>query len=758
MQRNYFKSKLFLKFIGSYLLILLIPLLFATVFIYRNAVNNLQSEIEQSHLNQLTQTKTVIDGRIKELSEISSRISYDQRLTPYRVHDPYDSMEAISALNNYKATSSIISEVFLYYHNDDRIYSSQGMSTLDVFAARYGFTNWSHKDLMEELNTARFPLMHPADTVNRNTYLQESMLAYTVPITPNSTNPHGSVLYLIRESEFASLISSVLGNYQGLTYIYDNNGQVLTHYGTGEKLSVQDTQSLTKLKPGIHDQKINNQSHSIVSVKSDKNGWTYVTLMASDQFFSSIIHVRSFIILLFFITLSIGAAMAYVLARRQYHPISELVNLASAKSGSVRSTGNELEHIRSTLQDYSSRVDLQEPYARNHVLSTILKYGSARSLTPDILEAFDLRLDQPNHFVMVFGWEVPEEELSEIQDRQAMVELLTRIEFPQLLAHAYGVELPQLNQIALMVSFDHDNLLASEQHVRYIVEAVRSHMLEMFEEIPALGVGTCYASPDQLNQSFIEACSAVELHTGQGVVTYFEKLSGSPDHTFLIPNAVLLKLSQSLKQGSYDVAEQIISTAIRDLLTSEHSALLTRCICYDILNTMLKTASELGIHNVMQEVASNMMSSSLDELERHFHVLAAKICSEVEQNHQKEEHSLMDQIVGYIDEHYMDHSLSLESVSYEYTISPSHLSRSFKEKVGINFIQYIWQKRMEEVQHQLKTTNDPLKDIIMRVGYLDTPNFIRKFKKETGYTPGQYRKLYADPAQVGDELPPDELT
>jgi two-component system response regulator YesN len=54
---------------------------------------------------------------------------------------------------------------------------------------------------------------------------------------------------------------------------------------------------------------------------------------------------------------------------------------------------------------------------------------------------------------------------------------------------------------------------------------------------------------------------------------------------------------------------------------------------------------------------------------------------------------------------------------------------------------------MEEVQRQLETTNDPLKDIIIRVGYVDTPNFIRKFKKETGYTPGQYRKLHNRNAQ-----------
>ncbi|GIQ66905.1 hypothetical protein PACILC2_54730 [Paenibacillus cisolokensis] len=63
--------------------------------------------------------------------------------------------------------------------------------------------------------------------------------------------------------------------------------------------------------------------------------------------------------------------------------------------------------------------------------------------------------------------------------------------------------------------------------------------------------------------------------------------------------------------------------------------------------------------------------------------------------------------------------------------------------MGLNFSQYVWQKRVEEVKRQLTSTSDSLKDIITRVGYLDTPNFIRKFKKETGYTPGQYRKMHS---------------
>ena len=39
---------------------------------------------------------------------------------------------------------------------------------------------------------------------------------------------------------------------------------------------------------------------------------------------------------------------------------------------------------------------------------------------------------------------------------------------------------------------------------------------------------------------------------------------------------------------------------------------------------------------------------------------------------------------------------------------------------------------MEEVIRSLVTTSAPLKEIIEQVGYLDAPNFIRKFKKKPG--------------------------
>ncbi|MFD0694344.1 helix-turn-helix domain-containing protein [Paenibacillus sp. GCM10027628] len=765
MKQSYFKSKLFLKYIWSYLFILLIPLILMTIFIYENAVTNLRSEIEHSRLDQLTQTKVIIDGRMKELSEIATRISYDKRLTPYWVHDPITSGEAIQALDQYKATSSIIKEIFLYFHKDEKIYSSKGLNDFEVFASNFSFQNWNKNELFQDLNNAKYPMMRPADTVSNSSDLKETVLAYLIPITPNSPNPHGTVMYLIRESEITSLIESILGKYQGLTYILDNEGRILVDNRQSEVLSDAEAKSLMVLSPGIHDKEINGKAHSIVSVKSENNGWTYVTVMPSSQFFSSVLHVRSFVIMLFIITVLVGTAIALLLARMQYQPISTLVEFAASKSdakrpqGGTSFSGNELERIRTALQAYSSRIDLQEPFARNHFLSMLLKYGNVQSLSPELQEAFDLHFDRSHHFVMVIGSDRTDDSRNDIKGRKEMVKLLTQIEFPELDARGYGVELPQLDQLGLIISFNLNAQTEEFTHVCQIVEAVRGNLLEILDAMPMIGVGTCYSSPDQLNQSFIEACSAFEHRAspGHGTVTYFEKLSYTSDQAVWIPNNTLMKLSQSLKQGSYDVAAQIISSGIESLQRAELSALLTRCVGMDLLNAMLKTAHELGIHSIMQEVSPNMMySNSLDELDRSLLNLASRICNQVERNSQKEEQSLIDQIVTYIDGHYTDHMLSLETVAFEFSISPSHVSRSFKEKMGQNFIQYIWQKRLDAVMHQLRTTSDPLKDIILRIGYQDTPNFTRKFKKETGYTPGQYRKMFSENGQALSEADPDD--
>ncbi|GIP35129.1 helix-turn-helix domain-containing protein [Paenibacillus sp. J2TS4] len=757
MNWNLFKSKLLLKYIWSYILIFLIPLIILTFLIYHNAVKNLRTEIEQSNVNQLNQVKHNIDARMTELRDVATRIAYDERLTPYMVSHPYYSRDAIQMLEKYKANSSILDEIFLYFRKDDVIYSSRGLTDLNVlFEHSYVFKDWSKGEIIHDLNLVAYPVIRPADSVNTNMHLEKSLLAYLVPISPNNSYPHGTVLYLMEESQLTGLMDSILNDFKGNSYIFDQDGQVLARNHHGAPIPKEELHVLSALSSGIHSLTLNKQSHSVVAVKSGFNGWTYVTAMPSNQFFSRVFHIQTFFLLAFAIVVLVGIFAAVILAKRQYHPIRDLMEFAKLKADStvpvLTKSPNELEWIRQMLHNYSNRVDIQEPYARNQFLLMLLMHGlPEEQQSGDLLKMFGIELVGGLYFVISMAWDEYPGISEPLQDRQKIIHLLTQVEIPEYKTEAYGVELPQSDQLALIVCMNEtDNGLPPNHRMERIVEALRAIVMENSHLIPSFGIGKSYSSLEMLDQSYIEASSALEyrMANGKGSTTYFEKLSDAPNSTFWIPKDALLKLVQSLKHGNETVAIQMIRTIFANVRSQTLSLAFLRCICFDLLNTLLKTASELGMDEFIQDIPNMTSFESLEELESKLGIFAAQICRQVERNTESKQHSLMDEIIAQVDEQYTDYQLSLDKLAQKHSISSSYLSRAFKEQTGSNFSQYIWQLRMDEVIRQLLTTGDPLKDIIVRVGYLDTPNFIRKFKKVTGYTPGQYRKIHARTRQL----------
>lgn len=66
---SYLKSRLFLNYALSYLLILLVPLLLFAGAISQSATGNLQREVERAHYNQLAQARHTVDSRMRELDD-----------------------------------------------------------------------------------------------------------------------------------------------------------------------------------------------------------------------------------------------------------------------------------------------------------------------------------------------------------------------------------------------------------------------------------------------------------------------------------------------------------------------------------------------------------------------------------------------------------------------------------------------------------------------------------------------------------------
>ena len=86
--------------------------------------------------------------------------------------------------------------------------------------------------------------------------------------------------------------------------------------------------------------------------------------------------------------------------------------------------------------------------------------------------------------------------------------------------------------------------------------------------------------------------------------------------------------------------------------------------------------------------------------------------------------------------------LSLNEVAEYLEMSPWHFSKVFYKKVGIHFSQYLMQVRMEEAVQLLKNTNLKIYEVAMRVGYNNTDQFSRMFKKTIGKSPKEFKKQF----------------
>jgi two-component system response regulator YesN len=108
-------------------------------------------------------------------------------------------------------------------------------------------------------------------------------------------------------------------------------------------------------------------------------------------------------------------------------------------------------------------------------------------------------------------------------------------------------------------------------------------------------------------------------------------------------------------------------------------------------------------------------------------------------NAKKPVHKTIQFVIDLINEKYAT-NLALKSIAEEVFMSPSHLSTLFRQEMGINFLDYLHQYRIEKAKQLLKKTNEKVYAVARQVGYYDEAHFVRFFKKWTGMLPSQYKK------------------
>ena len=136
---------------------------------------------------------------------------------------------------------------------------------------------------------------------------------------------------------------------------------------------------------------------------------------------------------------------------------------------------------------------------------------------------------------------------------------------------------------------------------------------------------------------------------------------------------------------------------------------------------------EVGEHDTWNEAGQYLLELS----ERIFELLG--VGGEDNLNNQ-----IMDRLLRYMDEH-LEQDLTLIKLAQFSGFNASYLSRLFKQVKGMTISEYLLMKRMELAKEYLGASNEKVKNIALKTGYLSAQSFARAFHNYAGVSPQEYR-------------------
>lgn len=198
-----------------------------------------------------------------------------------------------------------------------------------------------------------------------------------------------------------------------------------------------------------------------------------------------------------------------------------------------------------------------------------------------------------------------------------------------------------------------------------------------------------------------------------------------------------------------DKGERVISEAVQYLeglvkIEGVNSTILQK-FYQDFLQMVYLALDQQSIH--AHELFCDPKSIKLAEKSVHSIVsmqmwvkhLVTKVI--VQMKDMKETNTVVENVKEYIDAHLGEDDLSRESIAKSVFLNPDYLSRLFKKETNLSLSEYLIQTRIKKAQELLEKTDISISRIASSVGYSHFSHFSKMFRKNTGFSPMDYRKL-----------------
>ena len=262
------------------------------------------------------------------------------------------------------------------------------------------------------------------------------------------------------------------------------------------------------------------------------------------------------------------------------------------------------------------------------------------------------------------------------------------------------------------------------------------------------GISNVHEGLDRMTNAYNEACNALNYRIISGnnkMIQYCDISYLSGEWNF--QNRNIEELGFYIKSGLKEKAYLTIDGIFNEMnetqnITIENIRAVAANIALGLFNILVESdAKGKGVFEINYELYNGIMQiDNIPDMKSYLKQSISKAFAVIDTK-TKKVYEFVDEIKKYIVENISNPEISLSSLAKEFYLNPSYLSRIFKQETGLPIVKYITKIRMEKAIELFKNKNFKMYEIAEMTGITDPHYFGLCFKKYTGYSVNDFKKM-----------------
>ena len=632
--------------------------------------------------------------------------------------------DVASLIDDIKQTNSAVkgvSEIIIYFKNEDVFVSSAGVMDQNIFNEVYSST------AEKETNIPISNAIMDEKRIGRIVSVYNGRNDTNTAIFTGKPVNNIYVSVVIDYAQVEDILTANLQDDRNAYCVFSGNELLYTH---GSSLSKEICAAIG-LQENNQFQKIESKNQGFVCLTSGEDELKYVSLIDEENYLAGQLGVQRTAMIMLAVSIILGAGISYYITRYKYKPVERVINVSKAITPRhvFASNDNELEQIKNAIELIYEQKEQAKSVLEKHN-THILDHAIKMLLDGDIRYQ-----DMTQHI----------KSLINIASNAVYTVAVMDVKFYDNISCEIESLKKHLANIKYIVRKDGRTIIIFEENAKdVVVQLSRQCFIEALKgtvAVGAEGIGT-----NGIQSSYAHALLGLSRKILPGTPKVIPPLKNKEANAITISAESEIRLGGYIQSGDTEKALVLLKELTQEQGINNLNDFSFKTYLYNISNVIIRSAESVFDDDMITKLLDNFgISFQEEDYQRISKALKDAIVYVTEAYKEKmgsANKRLNASLIQYIENKISDSQLSSEMIAEAMNLNAAYLRRFFKEQNGITLWDFINMKRIEMAKGLLIATCSSIKSIALSCGYISISTFVRTFKKFSGMTPGHYRNLY----------------